>query len=264
MAGVMLGAIAGDVIGSVFEYAGHKHTDFELFSATTTYTDDSVMTAAVAATILDARGYAEAFRDFGRRHPGRGYGGRFHTWLRDPTMGPYQSWGNGSAMRVSPVARAFDSTDRMLEEARRSAEVTHDHPEGIRGAEAAALAVFLAIHGAEKAEIRRRVAAHSLYDLDGSVDEIRPEYRFQESCAGSVPQSILCFLESTDFEHAVRLAISMGGDADTMACIAGAIAEAHFGGVPEPIADGVRARLADDLIEILDRFDLRYPLPVRL
>ncbi|PYM05846.1 MAG: hypothetical protein DMD82_10145, partial [Candidatus Rokuibacteriota bacterium] len=154
----------------------------------------------------------------------------------------------GSAMRVSPVARAFQSVDRVLEEARRSAEVTHDHAEGVRGAEAVALAVFLALHGADKLEIKRKVAGHSHYSLDASVDEIRPTYSFDESCLGTVPQSIVCFLESTDFEHAVRLAISLGGDADTMACVAGAIAEAHYGSVPDEIAATVRGLLSADLL----------------
>lgn len=163
-------------------------------------------------------------------------------------------------MRVSPVARACESERQVIEEARRSAEVTHDHPEGIGGAEAVALAVFLALHGAEKKEIRARVAAHSGYALDSSVEETRPDYQFQESCAGSVPQSIICFLESRDFEDAVRLAISLGGDADTMACIAGAIAEAHYGGVPRHIVGAVQERLSSDLTEVLERFESRFPL----
>src|SRR5438132_7366076 len=256
----MLGAIAGDVIGSVYEYAGIKTTDFPLFTRATTFTDDSVMTAAVAAALVEDRDYAAVLRDYGRRHSGRGYGSLFGEWLRDPSMGPYQSWGNGSAMRVSPVSRVFEAENRVLEEARRSAEVTHDHPEGIRGAESVALAVFLARHGADKAEIKRRVAMHSGYALDASVEEIRPTYGFQESCYGSVPQSIICFLKSNNFEHAVRLAISRGGDADTIACIAGAIAEAHYGGVPASIADPVRDLLSEDLIEVLDRYEALFPV----
>ena len=255
----MFGAIAGDVIGSIYEYSKIKTTDFPLFTGDCFFPYDSVFCVAVASVVIEGGDYASVFREYGRKHPGRGYGSRFHVWLRDSSMGPYQSWGNGSAMRVSPVARAFDSERRVLEEALRSAEVTHDHPEGIRGAEAVALAVFLALHGAEKKDIKARVAAHSGYLLDSSVEEIRPDYQFQESCAGSVPQSIVCFLESRDFENAVRLAISLGGDADTMACIAGAIAEAHYGGVPEPIARAVRARLSPELLEVLDRFESRYP-----
>jgi ADP-ribosylglycohydrolase len=183
----------------------------------------------------------------------------FHRWLRDPEMGPYQSWGNGSAMRVSPVGWAFEDVDRVLAEARRTAEVTHDHPEGIRGAEAVALAVFLARHDADRDEIRRRVAAHAGYALDRAVDDIRPGYVFTESCQQTVPEAIACFLAARDFEHAVRLAISLGGDADTLACIAGAIAEAHWRGVPEPIAGEVRSRLAPDLVAVLDRFESWRP-----
>lgn len=255
----MFGAIVGDVIGSVYEYAAIKTTHFPLFTSSTTFTDDSVMTVAVADALLEGRDYAAVFREYGRRHPGRGYGSMFHDWLRDPSMGPYQSWGNGSAMRVSPVARVSETEDRILKEARRSAEVTHDHPEGIRGAEAVALAVFLARHGEDKSGIKRRVAIHSGYSLDASVEEIRPDYRFQESCHGSVPQSIICFLESNDFEDAIRQAISLGGDADTMACIAGAIAEAHYGGVPQSIADPVRELLSPDLRDVVDRYEARFP-----
>jgi len=259
----MLGAIAGDVIGSVYEFLSVKSTDFPLFREESFFTDDSVLTVAVGAAILDGRDYASVLREFGRRHRGRGYGSRFFEWLHDSTMGPYESWGNGSAMRVSPVARAHSDERRVLEEARRSAEVTHNHPEGIRGAEAVALAIFLALHGADKREIKTRVAAYSGYSLDQTVDEIRPHHKFNESCAGCVPESILCFLESNDFEEAVRLAISLGGDADTMACIAGSIAEAHYGGVPQHIAAPVRERLAPDLLEVLDRYEARFPLPAR-
>jgi ADP-ribosylglycohydrolase len=169
-------------------------------------------------------------------------------------MGPYQSWGNGSAMRVSPVGLAFDSIERVIEEARRSAEVTHDHPEGIRGAEATALAVFLAARGAGKAEIKREVVAHSGYVLDRSVDEIRPGYSFDESCAQTVPPAITCFLESNSYEDAVRLAVSLGGDADTLAAIAGSIAAPHYGGVPEPIGQKVRSILPPDLLREVERF----------
>ena len=254
----MLGAIAGDVIGSVFEFKGWKNVEFPLFSPESTFTDDSVLTAAVAAAILDGRDYAEAIRDFGRRYPGRGYGGFFSRWLADPTMGPYNSWGNGSAMRVGPVGLAFDSLERVLAEAKRSAAVTHNHPEGIRGAQAVALAVFLGAHAADKRTIRLEIESRLGYRLDRSVSEIRPRYQFDESCQGSVPESITCFLESEDFENAVRLAVSLGGDADTMACIAGAIAEPFYGGVPADLAAMVRTRLSTELVEIVDRFQARF------
>ena len=253
----MLGAIAGDVIGSVFEFRRWKSVEFPLFSPESTFTDDSVLTAAVAAAILDGRDYGEAIRDFGRRYPDRGYGGLFKKWLADTTMGPYNSWGNGSAMRVSPIGLAFDSLERVLAEAERSAAVTHNHPEGIRGAQTVGLAVFLAAHGADKQTIRSEIESRLRYRLDRSVSEIRPRYQFDESCQGSVPESITCFLESEDFESAVRLAISLGGDADTMACIAGAIAEPFYGGVPPHVAAQVRSRLSSELVEIVDRFQAR-------
>jgi len=260
----MLGAIAGDVIGSVFEGRGLKTKAFDLFSPRSTFTDDTVMTVAVAAWILDGLDLAQALRDFGRRHLWRGYGLSFMEWLLDGTKGPYDSWGNGSAMRVSPVAWAFDDLEEVLRRAQRSAEVTHNHPEGIRGAQATALAVFLGRKGAGKEEIRRRVESRCGYDLVLTTDEIRPGYGFDESCQGSVPESLICFLESHDYESAVRNAISLGGDTDTMACIAGGVAEAHYGGVPEPIAAAVRERLTKDLLDVLDRFQARYgPAPDR-
>lgn len=254
----MLGAIAGDVIGSVFEYRRWKSAEFPLFSPESTFTDDSVLTGAVAVAILDGRDYGEAIRDFGQRYPGRGYGGLFSRWLADPTMGPYNGWGNGSAMRVGPVGLAFDSVERVLAEAERSAAISHNHPEGIRGAQAVALAVFLAARGADKRTIRSEIESRLGYRLDRPVSEIRPGYYFDESCQGSVPESITCFLESEDFESAVRLAVSLGGDADTMACIAGAIAEPFYGGVPPDVAAAVRSRLSTELVEIVDRFQARF------
>lgn len=254
----MIGAIAGDVIGSVFEFDGRKSTEFPLFCEQSAFTDDSVLTVAVAAAILDGRDYGETLRDFGRRYPGRGYGLRFARWLADASMGPYHSWGNGSAMRVSPVGLAFDTVDQVLAEAERSAVATHNHPEGIRGAQAVALAVFLAARGADKPSIRGEIEERFGYRLDRSVAEIRPDYAFTESCQGSVPESIICFLESGDFVDAVRLAISLGGDADTMACIAGAIAAPFYGGVPPEVAEAARERLTTELLGVMDRFEDRF------
>ena len=254
----MLGAIAGDVIGSVFEGRGHKSVEFDLFRGRSSFTDDTVCTVAVASWVLDGGDLAAHLREFGRRHPLRGYGIGFLAWLLVDGMGPYNSWGNGSAMRVSPVAWAYDDEERVLAEAERSAEVTHNHPEGIRGAQATALAVFRARRGADKDEIRRAVESRFGYDLGRSLDEIRPGFEFDESCQGTVPHAIRCVLESHDFESAIRLAISLGGDADTLACIAGSIAEAHYGGVPAAIADEVLGRLSDDLREVTERFRARY------
>jgi ADP-ribosylglycohydrolase len=255
----MLGAIAGDVVGSVYEGTGFKSRDFPLFTTRSTFTDDTVLTIAVASAILDGRNYDDALRDFANRYAGRGYGWRFYQWVHRPTMGPYKSWGNGSAMRVSPVAWAFDSVETVLSEARKSAAVTHNHRHGIRGAQATALAVFLARTGAGKDEIRHEIARRFKYRLSLSVDQIRPGYHPDVSCRGSVPESIVSFLDAGSYEETLRNAISLGGDADTMACIAGGIAEAHYGGLPEVIEQGVRERLPEEFIGILDRFRKRFP-----
>ncbi len=254
----MLGAIAGDIVGSVFEGSGRKETDFPLFSSRSTFTDDTVLTIAVAAVLLDGGDYASSLRHYGRKYPDRGYGGSFYEWLHDDSLGPYNSWGNGSAMRVSPVGFAAKTIDDVVNEAERSAVVTHNHPEGVRGAQATALSVFLARNGASKSDIRHALTGRFGYNLTRTVGEIRPGYMFDVSCQGSVPEAIICFLDSSDFEGAIRLAISMGGDADTMACIAGGIAEAFYGGVPDVIATEVRNRLSEDLLDIVDRFRARF------
>ena len=254
----MIGAIAGDIIGSVYEAAPIKRTDFPLFSPASQFTDDTVLTIAVAAAILDDRPYGDVLRDFGQRYPDAGYGGSFLTWLVTPDAGPYASWGNGSAMRVSPVGFAYADEVSVLEQAGRSAAVSHDHPEGIKGAQAVALAVFLARRGATKDSLRVTLERRFGYDLRRTVDEIRPSYRFDVSCQGSVPEAIVAFLDSADWESAVRNAVSLGGDSDTQACIAGAIAEAFYGGVPSSVREQVRARLPADLREVADRFEVKF------
>jgi ADP-ribosylglycohydrolase len=231
----MFGAIAGDVIGSVHEGARTKTKDFPLFVPDSTFTDDTVMTIAVAEALLRKRDYIDSLHDWFHAYPDAGYGAAFFGWCTSRNRRPYQSWGNGSAMRVSPVAYAHDTLEEVLEEARRSAMVTHDHEHGIRGAQATAAAIFLARTGSGKDRIQEYVEQTFGYFLDETLDQIRPTYRFDVSCQGSVPQSIIAFLESTSFEDAIRNAISLGGDADTMACIAGAIAEPFYGGVPAAI-----------------------------
>ena len=250
----MLGAIAGDVIGSVYEAHPIKSMDFPLFGRESQFTDDTVLTVATAYSILEKCDYAEAFRTFGRRYPRAGYGGAFYHWLFSSQSGPYNSWGNGSAMRVSPVGFAFESVDAVLEEAERSASVTHNHPEGIKGAQATALAVFLARKGEDKNSIKGDIEKRFTYDLSRTLDEIRPRYRFDVSCQGSVPESITAFLESKDFEDAVRKAVSLGGDSDTMACIAGGIAHAFYRKIPDDIVANVRERLPGEFLEIISRF----------
>jgi ADP-ribosylglycohydrolase len=254
----MIGAIAGDIIGSVYEHAAWKDTEFPLFLPQSTFTDDTVLTVAVAAALMENRAYADALRDFGARYPDRGYGLHFGQWLQIPEMGPYHSWGNGSAMRVSPVGFARDTIDEVLAEAQRTAQVTHDHEEGIRGAQATAVAILRAREGRGKEDIRREIADLFGYDLDRSVDDIRPDYDFDVSCQGSVPESIVCFLDSDDYEGAIRNAISLGGDADTMACIAGGIAQAFYREIPPQILEEVERRLPPELLEVVERFDARF------
>jgi ADP-ribosylglycohydrolase len=249
----MLGAIIGDIVDSVYEWNNIKTTDFPFFQPKCFFTDDSVLTVATAKALMSGTGYTEAYQDFARRYPGRGYGGNFHGWIYAEKPQPYHSWGNGSAMRVSPVGFAIDDLEEVLAEARRSAAVTHNHPEGIKGAQATALAVLLARQRLPQAEIRAEITNRFAYDLDRTLDEIRPGYTFDVSCQGSVPEAIIAFLESTGFEDAIRKAISIGGDSDTVACITGGIAEAYFG-VPEDIAEEAYGYLPDEYIEIIDEF----------
>ena len=250
----MLGAIAGDIIGSVFEWHNIKTTNFNLFSPNSRFTDDTVLTVAVADCILNVKDYAKTIKEYGRKYPNAGYGGKFQVWLSDDDLGPYYSFGNGSAMRVSPVGFAFDTMKKVLEEAKRSAEVTHNHPEGIKGAQAVAAAVFLATQGESKQTIKKFVKNNFAYNLDQTLDEIRPTYQFDVTCQGSVPQAIIAFLESSDYEDAIRKAISIGGDSDTIACITGGIAHAFYKKIPELIVERVRGILHSDLLDVVDEF----------
>ncbi len=255
----MLGAIAGDIIGSPFEVENVKTRDFPLFSSASRFTDDTVLTLAVAEALLLGVDYASTYRRFALAYPYAGYGGMFVQWASDPETGPYESYGNGAAMRVSPIGHAFETEEDVLDAALESADPTHNHPESYRGAQAIALAVFLARKGHSKADILARVEAHSGYDLNFTLDEIRDSYSFDVSCQGSVPQALVAFREGTDFEDAIRGAISIGGDSDTIACMTGAIAEAHFGGVPPAIEREVRARLDAPLLSLLDTFREAFP-----
>lgn len=220
----MWGALAGDIIGSVYEGSSVKTEGFPLFSSSSGFTDDTVLTVASAAAILEEKSYESALREYGRRYPSAGYGISFFNWLIADDSGPYYSWGNGSAMRVSPVGLAFENRDLVMREAKKSAAVTHNHPEGIKGAQAVALAIFLARQRQEKEEIRRKIADLFNYDLSRSIETIRPEYTFDVSCQGSVPEALICFFDSSGYKDTVRKAVSLGGDSDTQACIAGAVA----------------------------------------
>jgi len=254
----MLGAIAGDIAGSAYEGGPTKRKDVPLFGPLATFTDDTVLTVAVADALLGDRDYGRALRTYTRRHPLRGYGGHFLRWAVASGMGPYNSFGNGSAMRVSPVAWAFDSQDDVLRQAARTAECTHNHPEGIKGAKAAAVCILLARTGHTKKEIREYIASTFAYDLSRTIAEIRPGYRFDVTCQGSVPEAIIAFLESEDYEDAVRNAVSLGGDSDTQACITGGIAEAFYGGVPDDIKDRALAMLPDELRSVTLAFMARH------
>ena len=254
----MIGAIAGDMLGARFERCPTKKTDFELVPATPVFTDDTVLTVAVAHAILNNRDHAESIKSFARKYPHAGYGGSFLKWMWARDSVPYNSWGNGSAMRVSPVGFAYDSLEDVLYQSKASAQVTHNHPEGIKGAQATSVAIFLARQGADKETIRKEITDRFGYNLNRTVDGIRPHYSFDISCQGSVPESVVAFLDSEDFEDAIRKAISLGGDADTMACIAGGIAQAFYKHIPERIVTHVRNRLPKDLLEIVDQFNDKY------
>lgn len=254
----MLGAIIGDIIGSVYEWNNIKTKDFPLFQVNCQFTDDTVLTIAVADVILNGSGYAERLKEYYHCYPSAGYGGNFRHWCESDRNAPYNSWGNGSAMRVSPVGFAGADLNSVLSEAKRSAEVTHNHPEGIKGAQVTAAAILLARTGCEKSAIKSYIEATFGYDLGQTLETIRPGYRFDVSCQGSVPQAILAFLESTDFEDAIRNAVSLGGDSDTIACITGGIAEAFYGGVPEPIAHQALAYLDQPLSAVTREFMSKY------
>lgn len=256
----MLGAIAGDVIGSVYERHPIKITQFPLFDPHCRFTDDSVMTLAVAQAILQNLDYGTTMQALGRQYPNAGYGEAFYDWLFAEEIRPYNSWGNGSAMRVSPIGFAFNSVEEVLHAAQKSAEVSHNHPEGIKGAQATALAILLARKGESKAAIRQAIGSRFGYNLNRTVDEIRPTYRFDVSCPGTVPEALIAFFDSQSYEDAVRKAISLGGDSDTLACIAGGIAQAYYQGLPTEIVNTVRQKLPQDLWAIVDAFNQKYQL----
>ncbi|MDO5725888.1 MAG: ADP-ribosylglycohydrolase family protein [Tissierellia bacterium] len=245
----MLGAIIGDIVGSVYEFDNLRSKDFEMFSENSFVTDDSIMTIAVAKSIMEAYGKLsltdenleefaqilsekaiENLQSIGQNYPHCGYGGRFYNWIFSNNPNPYNSYGNGAAMRISPVGFFANSIEQVKLLSKAVTEISHNHPEGIKGAEATAIMIYAAKKGKDKAELER--LAKKYYDLDFTIDEIRPTYRFNETCQETVPQAIKAFLESEDFEDAIRTAISVGGDSDTLAAITGSIAEAYYG-VPE-------------------------------
>jgi ADP-ribosylglycohydrolase len=257
----MLGAIARDIIGSVYESRNIKTTQFPLFQPRCRPTDDSVLTIAVASVLLDGADYIDRFHDYFHQYPRAGYGLSFHRWARTRQREPYFSFGNGAAMRVSPVGWAFDSEAEVLAEAERCAGVTHNHPEGIKGAQATALAILLGRQGADKGQIREQTVARFGYELGFSLDAIRPNYRFDVTCQGTVPVALVAFLESADYESGVRNAISVGGDSDTLSCITGSIAEAFYGGVPAEIAETALTWLDGPQRKVTEQFRAKYCCP---
>lgn len=260
----MLGAIIGDIVGSRFERHNHKSKEFELFTDRCRFTDDTAMTVAVAKAVLECKGdYTElgnhtvrCMQEIGRKYPNAGYGRAFYKWLHHKNPKPYRSYGNGSAMRVSPVAYVVKSDMECIWFADAVTQVTHDHPEGMKGAEAVALATWDAIRRIPKETIRAHIEEW-YYILDFTIDELRPKYRFDASCQGSVPQAIKAFLESTGFEDAIRIAVSLGGDSDTIAAIAGGIAGAYYG-VPDDLRLKAMEYLPEEFIDILEDFEKTY------
>lgn len=263
----MIGAIIGDIVGSRFEWHNHRSKTFDFFSPDCFFTDDSIMTLAVAKAILVSDGQPQRLpsntvywmRKLGQPYPNSGYGGRFYDWMYTDSPAPYNSFGNGAAMRVSACGYAGRTLSEVRQLSAAVTGVTHNHPEGLKGAEATAVCIFMALHGESMASIRSHVQKY-YYPLSFTLDEIRDSYRFNETCQETVPQAIEAFLESSSFEDAVRGAISIGGDSDTLAAITGSIAEAYYG-VPAALRNQALTYLDDRLRNVLDEFEVRYGYP---
>lgn len=261
----MIGAIIGDIVGSPYEFdMGQKIKDFgPLFTPESHYTDDTVLTIAVANALINAgimadldyirRWVTESLKTWARKYPRGDYGARFHNWIFSQDSQPYNSWGNGSAMRVSSVGWLYPTLDRTLDVAKATAEVTHNHPEGIKGAQATAATIFLARSGRTKEKIKQYIIDTFDYDLSRTLDDIRPLYHHVESCQETVPEAITAFLEGNSFEDVIRNAVSLGGDCDTLTCIAGSIAEAFYG-IPQDIQIKCKTRIPGEFVDIIDRF----------
>jgi len=253
----MLGAIVGDVLGSIHEYNPIKTKKFKLMNAKCVFTDDTVMTVAVADSLMNGKSYVESLQMWGSSYPLAGYGGWFNKWIYSDFPEPYNSFGNGSAMRCSSIGWLFDDEDSVLMEAEKSAAITHNHPEGIIGAQAVTLGVLMGRQGFSKKEIKEKLESLVGYNLSQKLEQIRPRYSFDVTCQGSVPQAIIAFLESKDFEDAIRNAISLGGDADTQACIAGALAEAYYMIIPDQIKEFVIKKLTPDIFNVIHQLHSR-------
>ncbi len=258
----MLGAIAGDILGSIHEFHPIKIKNFDLLNSECVFTDDTVMTAAVADSLMNKIPYVESLQMWGRKYPRAGYGGWFSKWIDSDFPKPYNSFGNGSAMRCSSVGWLFEDEGSVLEEAKKSAEVTHNHPEGIKGAQAVALGVMQCRQGRTKLEIQEKLEDLFDYDLSQTMEQVKFNYSFDVTCQGSVPQAITAFLESEDFEDAIKNAISLGGDADTQACIAGALAEAFYMKIPDQIKEFVLTRITPDILDVLHQLHVRTKIVI--
>ena len=258
----MLGAIAGDILGSIHEFHPIKTKNFDLLNSECVFTDDTVMTAAVADSLMNKIPYVESLQMWGRKYPRAGYGGWFSKWIDSDFPKPYNSFGNGSAMRCSSVGWLFEDEGSVLEEAKKSAEVTHNHPEGIKGAQAVALGVMQCRQGRTKLEIQEKLEDLFDYDLSQTMEQVKFNYSFDVTCQGSVPQAITAFLESEDFEDAIKNAISLGGDADTQACIAGALAEAFYMKIPDQIKEFVLTRITPDILDVLHQLHVRTKIVI--
>ena len=261
----MIGSIIGDIVGSIYEFTPNniKTKQFEFFNPNGSYTDDSILTFATADWLLHGGEVAHYYSKYGEKYPWPmgGYGGGFKLWLvrsiRQQDYRPYNSCGNGSAMRVGPVGWAFDTIEEILAKAKESAECTHNHPEGIKGAQATALAIMMARHGCDKNEIRSEIEKRFEYDLQFTCEQIRPTYTWGETCQDSVPQAIVAFLDGEDYEDSIRNAISIGGDSDTIGCITGSIAEAYFG-VPADLRNSAMNYLPEELQSIISEFENKF------
>lgn len=257
----MIGAVIGDMAGSTFEFNNIKTKDFALYAKGSRFTDDTVLTMATLDSLLNAKPFVQSYKKWYRKYPNAGYGKRFIQWAESSSRQPYNSWGNGSAMRVSPIGLYCKTVEQVMDMAKESAETTHNHPEGIKGAQAAAAAVFLAGAGKNKEQIKNFIEDHFGYDLNEPLTSIRRWYKFDVSCQGSIPQAIIAFLEATGFEDAIRNAVSIGGDSDTIACITGAIAEAYFQNIPERLKAETLGRLDGDMVGLLNCFYHRVGKP---
>lgn len=252
---VLYGTICGDIIGSWHESASTKKYNFKLFTEMSRFTDDTVCTIGIADALIQNEPFEHRLRHWCLKYPRSGYGKMFRSWIFSYIKEPYNSWGNGSAMRVSPIGAYANTLDECLTLAQQSAEITHNHPEGIKGAQAVASTIFLALHGSDKGEIRNYIERQFGYNMSRRYEDIQPDYRFRISCQKSVPESIIAFLDSTDYESAIRMAVAYGGDADTMAAISGGIAAAYYGEIPQFILNQCKTILPNELNLVIDKFN---------